>query len=169
MMHLRTILQATSRVRASLVAIWLAFALLFCGQAHADHEHEVTRPAVVALVDQAVDLVLKEGVDAARAKFHTDPHFKHGQIYVCVIDFEGTWLVYPPRPSGEGKSVLDVKDSDGKFLVREIIAVAKSPGTGWVDYSWLNPATNRIQPKSTYVKRVPDRNLIVYVGIYKES
>jgi len=38
---------------------------------------------------------------------------------------------------------------------------------GWVDYRWLNPVSNKIEPKVSFVKRVPNTDLVAYVRIYK--
>lgn len=120
-----------------------------------------------AIAIKAANLLAEKGVEGAKPAFYANGEFKHGEIYVNVIDQQGVWLIYPPRPSAEGRSVLDVKDVDGKFLVKEILSLANSRGEGWVEYRWLNPVTNQIQLKVTYVKTVPSRNVIAYVGIYK--
>lgn len=120
-----------------------------------------------ALTLKAADLVAAKGLDEAAKAFNAEGEFKHGEIYVNVIDLDGVWKVYPPRPAGVGQSVLNVKDADGRFLVQDIIATAKGAGEGWVEYRWLNPASSKIEPKVTYVKRVPGQDLIAYVGIYK--
>lgn len=116
---------------------------------------------------KAADLVVEKGLDEAAKVFNADGPFKYGEIYVTVIDFKGTWLVYPPRPAGAGKSVIDVKDADGVYIVKEVIKVAQEKGEGLVEYRWLNPVSNKIEPKVTYVKRIPGKELITYVGIYK--
>lgn len=116
---------------------------------------------------KAAELIAAKGLDDAAKVFNADGEFKQGEIYVNVIDFAGVWKVYPPRPTGVGQSVINVKDPDGKFLVQDILAVAKDKGEGWVEYRWLNPASNKIEPKVTYVKRVPGQELVAYVGIYK--
>jgi cytochrome c len=116
---------------------------------------------------KAAALVESQGIEAAREAFHRDGEFKFGEVYVNVIDANGTWLIYPPNPRNEGKSVLNVRDADGKLLVREIIRVATEQDQGWVEYLWLNPASNRIQPKVTFVKNVPGRKAITYIGLYK--
>ncbi|HLN25011.1 MAG TPA: cache domain-containing protein [Patescibacteria group bacterium] len=116
---------------------------------------------------RAANLIARQGLEKTHDLFERDGEFKHGEIYVGVIDFDGVWKVYPPRPTSEGKCVVTVTDADGHFLIQEIIAMAKDKGEGWVQYRWLNPATNRIQPKLTYVKRVPGVSLITYVGIYQ--
>lgn len=126
-----------------------------------------TQDEVQVLTVKAAELIAAKGLDEAAKVFNVEGDFKHGEIYVNVINFDGVWKVYPPRPAGVGQSVVNVKDSDGKLLVQEIIKIAKEKGEGWTEYRWLNPESNKIQPKVTYVKRVPDQELIAYIGIYK--
>ncbi|CUW39799.1 putative Methyl-accepting chemotaxis protein [Magnetospirillum sp. XM-1] len=126
-----------------------------------------TQEQVQALTLKAAALLAANGVEKAREAFHREGEFRFGEIYVNVIDGNGTWLIYPPNPRNEGKSVLNAKDSGGKLLVQEIISVARDKGEGWVEYQWLNPASNRIEPKITYVKAVPGKDLITYIGLYK--
>jgi cytochrome c len=71
------------------------------------------------------------------------------------------------EPTNEGRSVLHVRDATGKFLVQDIIKIAGEQGEGWVEYRWINPETKQVGPKTSYVKKVPETDLIVYVGIYK--
>lgn len=121
---------------------------------------------VRAIALKAVDLIAAKGLDTAAAAFNRDGEFRHGALYVTVIDFAGVWKVYPPRPAGVGISVINVKDPDGRDIVRDILSVARDAGEGWVEYRWLNPASNRIEPKTTFVKRVPGQDLVAYVGLY---
>jgi cytochrome c len=120
-----------------------------------------------ALTLKAAALIQDKGVDAARPILEALGEFKHDEVYVNVIDTTGTWRIYPPMPAGEGRSVLDVKDATGKFIVRDIIKTASEQGEGWVEYRWLNPDTKEIGPKISFVKRVSGTDLIAYVGIYK--
>lgn len=126
-----------------------------------------TADEVKALTIEAAKLVQSGGLDPARRAFHADGPFRFGEIYVNVIDGNGTWLVYPPNPKHEGKSVFNVRDADGKLLVQDIIRVARDKGEGWVEYRWLNPVSNRIEPKMSYVKAVPNKDMVVYVGMYR--
>ncbi|CAA7611603.1 cache domain-containing protein [Magnetospirillum sp. UT-4] len=152
-------MNAVLRILILAVALWAG---------HPAAAAEPPNPGGVrALTLKAAALVEAQGLDAAREAFLADGEFKHGEIYVNVIDTNGTWLIYPPHPRNAGKSVLNVKDANGKLLVREIVATALDKGEGWVEYHWLNPATNRIQPKQTFVKHVPARGVIVYIGLYR--
>ena len=66
-----------------------------------------------------------------------------------------------------GKEVIDLRDNDGKFFVKERIEMmSKSPtASGWQDYKFMNPVTRAIEPKSMFIQRYED--VIVGCGIYK--
>jgi len=134
----------------------------------AAQDKKPTQDDAKAITLKAADLVAAKGLEEAAKEFNVkDGPWFYGEIYVNVIDFDGVWRAYPPRPTGVGQSVINVKDPDGKFIVQDVLAVAKEKGEGWVEYRWLNPASSKIEPKITYVKRVPGQDLVAYVGIYK--
>jgi cytochrome c len=116
---------------------------------------------------KAAAFIKEKGVDAGRSTFDADGEFKYGEIYVNVVNDKGLRLIYPPKPAAENMDVLDAQDVDGKYIVKDILEVAKTKGEGWVQYRWMNPATNKIAEKMTYVKAVPEREVVVYVGVYK--
>lgn len=125
-----------------------------------------TQDEVKAIAIKAADFIAAKGVDEAAKAFTTEGEFKFGEIYVNVIDAQGNWVIYPPKPENKGKSVLNFIDEDGKELGKDILNTGLK-GEGWTEYRWKNPATNTIQPKITYVKKVAGKDLIAYVGIYK--
>lgn len=118
------------------------------------------------ITEQAVELIAAKGIEEAGKAFNQNGDFKYGEIYVNVINTQGNWVVYPPKPALVGNSVLAFTDPDGKKLGQMILDTGLQ-GEGWVEYRWKNPASEKIEPKVTYVKRVPDQDLIAYVGIYK--
>ena len=65
-----------------------------------------------------------------------------------------------------GKNLLDLKDQDGKYLIREMIDIAGGPGFGWVNYKWPNPINNKIEDKTGYVEKMGD--YFIGVGVYRE-
>ena len=66
-----------------------------------------------------------------------------------------------------GKDVIELRDNDGKFFVKERVEMmSKGPeAKGWQDYKFMNPVSRQIEPKSMYLQRYED--LIVGCGIYK--
>ena len=129
---------------------------------------EFTEADAKKLAIEGVALIEKVGLEKAHGIFHDpDGGFRKGELYVFVLDMQGTWLVYPPRPKGEGNTIANVKDADGKYVVMEMIKVAMEKGEGWVNYRWMHPQTNKVTPKVSYVKRVGDTEMFAGVGIYK--
>jgi len=149
--------------RIVMVAVLSLFAATAVVQAQAK---KATQDEVKALVLKAADLVATKGIDDATKAFTTEGEFKYGEVYINVIDVQGNWVVFPPKPENKGKSVLNFIDEDGKELGKDILSTGLK-GEGWTEYRWKNPATNTIQPKITYVKKVSGKDLIVYSGIYK--
>ena len=54
-------------------------------------------------------------------------------LYVTVQDNKGVMVAHGTNPGLIGKSMLDLKDVDGKAFNREIHG---DQGTGWVNFKW---------------------------------
>jgi signal transduction histidine kinase len=78
----------------------------------------------------------------------------------------GTILMHPANPELETKSIIDLKDANGKFFMREFIETAKAKGSGWVDYVWPKPGEKSPSKKLSYVKRtkMPDGEMVIVGG-----
>ena len=92
--------------------------------------------------------------------------FDKGELYVFAYDLQGVMVAHPKNPALIGKNLIAVPDSDGKLFRKEIVEKAKSKGSGWVDYIYLNPETNELEHKTTYLQKVGD--IILCSGAYKE-
>lgn len=159
MMMMKSIFSAA--VAASL------FAAVVAGSA--DAAEAGGKEAAVALVDKAVAQVKKTGVEGACKDF-ADPAglFFQGELYVFVQDMDMKMICHAANPKRmNGKDLSELRDADGKYFVKEMAQLARSSGSGWVDYRWINPATQKVEPKSSYVRRVSD-TLWLGVGIYRK-
>lgn len=125
-----------------------------------------TADEAVVLVKKAVAFYQAEGKDKAFAAFQ-DPkgEFQVKDLYIFVQDVKGGMLAHGKNPGLVGKDLSGLKDADGKLFVQEMMKIAVGPGSGWVDYKWANPATKKIQDKSSYVESVD--GLFFGAGIYK--
>ena len=119
-----------------------------------------------AMVEKAVKLLEAEGKDKAYAKFN-DPAggFVDRDLYVFVLNLEGTTVSHGANKALIGKSLINLKDADGKAFIQDMIAMAKGAGSGWIDYKWPNPTTKKVEGKSSYIQKSGD--VIVGVGVYK--
>ncbi len=123
---------------------------------------------VVDAVKDAVGQIEKDG-KAAFPLFHdpTGP-FIVKDAYVFVFDMNGVDLVNPAFPNLEGRNLLDVKDTQGKHLVREMFKVVQTSGSGWVDYMWPKPGESVSTQKSAYVSKAKmgENWVLVGCGVY---
>ena len=97
--------------------------------------------------------------DKSNAAFHDR------DLYVFVYDLNGLNVAHGARPALVGKNLISLKDQNGVYLIQEMIALAKGPGSGWVDYKWPNPITDKIEDKSSYIEKMGD--YFVGVGVYR--
>jgi signal transduction histidine kinase len=86
-------------------------------------------------------------------------------LYLAVYDITGKCKAHGQNPKQVGKSLIGVKDPDGKEYVRERITLAQTQKSFWQEYKFTNPVTKAVQSKLAYCERVDD--LIVCGGIYK--
>jgi signal transduction histidine kinase len=123
---------------------------------------------VVDAVKEAVAQIEKNG-EAAFPLFHdpTGP-FIVKDAYVFVIDPSGVELVNPAFPNLQGRNLLEVKDTEGKPLVRAMLDAVRTQGSGWVDYMWPKPGDSISTRKSTYVSKatVGEKWYVVGSGVY---
>lgn len=97
------------------------------------------RAFVVDMVKNAVGQIEQHG-PAAFSLFHnpTGP-FLAKDAYIFVFDRKGVDLVNPAFPNLEGRNLLELKDTHGKQVIREMLEVVQTRGSGWVDYMWPKP------------------------------
>ena len=119
-----------------------------------------------ALVKKAVAAIKQNGHEAAFAEISNPTgKFVKGELYIFVLDPKGVMLAHGGNAKLVGKTVLEMKDSEGTFLTKDHIAVAKKGG-GWSkEYKWTNPTTRKIETKIAYLE--PAGDLAVGCGFYK--
>lgn len=132
------------------------------------YNDKMEREFVVDAVNAAVAQIEKNGKQAFPV-FH-DPKgpFIAKDAYVFVIDANGVDLVNPAFPTLEGRNLLDLNDTRGKPLVREMFKVVENSGAGWVDYMWPKPGESVSTQKSAYVSKAKlgEQSVLVGCGVY---
>ena len=124
-----------------------------------------TAEEAMAMVKKGVAFIKANGKEKALTEFNNQKgSFVSGDLYVMCYDMEGNNKCHGSNAKLIGKNLLEIKDADGKFIVKSFIEAANK-GKGWVDYKWPNATTKAIENKSTYVEKVDD--ILIGVGIYK--
>lgn len=120
----------------------------------------------VAMVNDAVTLYNTIGKEKTLADINnTHSKYVKGEFYVFAYNLEGIVVAHPQNQKLIGKNLLNVPDVDGKTFRQDIISIAKTKGSGWVDYKYKNPETQKIEEKTTFCKKAND--VVFCCGVYK--
>lgn len=126
-----------------------------------------TKEEAKAMADAAVEHIKKVGAEKAYKDFNTDKaNWVKKDLYVIAQDDKAVFLVHGVNEKLIGKDMSAVKDVNGKPLSAGLIAMANKGG-GWYDYDWPDPVTKKISAKSTYVRKLPQGEGFIGVGVYR--
>ncbi|WP_338848965.1 cache domain-containing protein [Massilia sp. W12] len=118
----------------------------------------LTKDQVVERVKKAHDFYKKNGKDKAieefnnqSSPFNSDDAYMFGQL----LDAGATQPIHR-NPKIRGKTMGELKDADGRFIIKELNKICETKGAGWFDYKWPKPDNTGIDLKSSYVEKMTD-------------
>ena len=121
-----------------------------------------------ALVKKAATLIKAKGKEKAFAEIN-DPKgpFVDRDLYIAVYDLNGVVLAHGFNHKMIGKNLIDLKDPDGRAMVKERIDLAKTQNSFWQrDYKFVDPLTKTIKHKDMYVEKLGD--ILLTCGIFRD-
>ena len=135
----------------------------------AQAEKTMTPKQVVSMTKEVVDLVGAKGKDAFPQLRSGD--FTFGETYPIICDLKGKVLLHAVIPRYEGKSLMAMRDMNGKFIVAEIISLARDKDSGWVEIAWPKPGQKMASQKVLYFRKgkCENKDVLCLVGIYDVS
>jgi len=93
--------------------------------------------------------------------------YEHDDYYF-IVDTQHKYVLFPTKPEFEGQDKNDLKDANGKFLIRELVA-AGVRGGDFVDY-WFPRAGQQVaEPKLSYAALFAPWNWVIGTGIYVDD
>ena len=127
-----------------------------------------SKAEVKAFVNEAYAFVEKVGRKKAFAAFmKKDGDWFRGQQYIFADRLDGTVLCFPTEPDKVGTSLWDRRDPDGKYPIRMMCRLARTKGSGWVTYTYSNPAQgDQMQRKYAYI-RLAGKDWFLGSGTYR--
>lgn len=147
----------------------MALLVLFASSTLTFAQERGTPEEAKALVEMGLVRLKEVGNEKAFAEFMLkDGKWRTKDLYIFVVKFDGTVIAHDNKGM-IGRSLIEVKDQDGKYFAREMTDIAKSKGAGWIEYKFTEPNTQRIVPKISYVARIPGQELILGAGAYKHK
>ncbi len=88
-----------------------------------------------------------------------------GENYVFLCSMDGVLLAHPFDRARIGKNLMELRDADGVYLMRELVAAAASGG-GFASYRYEYPLSIEVGRKLSYAKPIPGMNLFAATGLY---
>lgn len=142
----------------------LMFCFSFSALALADTS---TPKEVVQKVTEAAKLLKEKGKDAFPALKDKNGPFIWKGNYVFVLNFDGVVQAHPIVPKLEGRSLIKMKDPNGRLFIADMVRLAMSPSKqGWLEYRWPKPGSKKASQKSGFVMGVPEHRLLVCSGVW---
>ncbi len=91
---------------------------------------------------------------------------KDSSNYFWINDTEPKMVMHPIKPSLNNTNISSVKDPNGKLLFVEMAKVAKTKGSGYINYQWAKPGFDKPQNKISYVAYFKEWDWVVGTGVY---
>lgn len=88
--------------------------------------------------------------------------------YFYAYNLEGVNVVHPINKALVGKNLIDMKDKEGNFVIKDILKSAKE-GTGVTKFIWPHPVTKQDEPKLSYNFYYEPLDIVIGTGDYASS
>ena len=91
--------------------------------------------------------------------------------YVYVVDTNGYFIAHPTL-AGNGKSYMSLKDDDGKYIIKDMIKMAKKekPGESAIyAYRWKNKGEEKARKKFASIMYFKPKGWVIGVGAYDDD
>ena len=96
--------------------------------------------------------------------------FNRGRGYFFATDFDGWERLFADRPEMEQKFLLDLQDTQGRYVIRDMIALASTRGEGFYEYTWTKPGEKGHDfPKIAFVKHFEPFDWFIGTGEYLDD
>lgn len=126
----------------------------------------INNDMVIAYVKRAAEYLKARGRTVALRDFASYAGgFTKGPLRILVLNMEGVALADGMHPLFIGQNLMNMRDSQGKYYIRDMIDMVKKQGRGWISY-----IENKAY-RSTYAEYVetPDGKFIIASGYWPAS
>jgi len=149
------------KTRSGIMGLTLVVAV-FAGFANADKAEDT-----VSLVDKAVAMFKEQGQNAALKAINDEKGpFIKGEIYVFAATMDNVLIGHPFDPSSRRINLSNMKDNNGVPIFQKFKETVEKDGSGWVEYLWGKPGSDRPSRKRSFVKKVPGEDIYLGAGYY---
>lgn len=111
-----------------------------------------------------------KAMESARKHIRALRYGEDNNDYFWIINTEHVCIVNPFSPELEGKNLNELKDTKGKYFIREFVNTAVSNKAGFVDYSWKwKDVPETSEQKTSYVMLYEPWGWVIGTGYYEKE
>ncbi len=107
-----------------------------------------------------------ESINFCRSFIDHIRFFDNSSGYFFINDLDGICIAHATHPEFEGQDQIDLQDTHGSYIIRDMIDIINNNGSGYYSYYWNNPATGEDELKTTFVIGIPGTNYFTGAGFY---
>jgi signal transduction histidine kinase/nitrogen-specific signal transduction histidine kinase len=112
--------------------------------------------------DVAIQTIIKDALRPVR--------FNQDRGYYFATNLNGIEELFADQPHLEGENLLTMKDTRGRYVIQDMIALVKQSGEGFYHYTWTKPnAAGRDFPKIAFIKHFEPYDWLIGTGEYLDD
>ncbi|MEA3387368.1 MAG: cache domain-containing protein [Patescibacteria group bacterium] len=93
--------------------------------------------------------------------------FEKGIGYYFATRLDGVVMLFADKPEKEGLNLLDMQDTHGKYVIKDMIEIAGQVNEGFYEYHWTKPAAEGNDfKKIAFIKRFEPLDWYIGTGLY---
>jgi len=93
--------------------------------------------------------------------------FEQENGYYFITRLDGIEILFADKPEMEGLNLLDVQDTQGQYVVKDMIEIAEQTGEGFYEYHWTKPdAEGNDFKKISFIKLFEPYDWLIGTGLY---
>jgi len=96
--------------------------------------------------------------------------FENKKGYYFATRLDGVEMLFADRPQMEGLNLIDMQDTRGKSVIKDMIELVNQSGEGFYEYHWTKPESKGNDfKKISFIKRVEPFDWFVGTGLYVDD
>lgn len=145
------------------IAILVLISFTFPLVAQEPEKYLELKKKVIEIVETGYDFVTENSSDMGKINvaFQNNPEFNDNanELYIFMHTYnaekkEVICCGHGVRFDLIGKNMWSLRTPTGRLLFHEFIELLENNNEGWVDYDWLNPFTNQLETKHSFIKKI---------------
>ncbi|MGD9192264.1 MAG: cache domain-containing protein, partial [Desulfobacterales bacterium] len=90
--------------------------------------------------------------------------------YFFITRLDGVEILFADRPEMEGLNLIDMQDTQGKYVIRDMIGIIRRSGKGFYRYTWTKPnEIGKDFPKIAYITHFEPFDWLIGTGEYLDD